>query len=102
MCGIIGYIGDSQAYPFLFNGLKRMEYRGYDSSGIAVINDQKVECFKKAGRIENLESKELKGSLGIGHSRWATHGEANDVNAHPHFDCQKNIFLVHNGKLQRA
>jgi glutamine---fructose-6-phosphate transaminase (isomerizing) len=100
MCGIIGYIGDSQAYPFLFNGLKRMEYRGYDSSGIAVINDQKVECFKKAGRIENLESKELKGSLGIGHSRWATHGEANDVNAHPHFDCQKNIFLVHNGIIE--
>ncbi len=103
MCGIIGYIGESSATPFLLKGLKRLEYRGYDSSGIAVLGEE-IECVKKVGKIENLEEevskRKIEGSIGIGHSRWATHGGATEENAHPHWDCSKNIFVIHNGIVE--
>lgn len=105
MCGIVGYIGKRDALPILIEGLKRLEYRGYDSAGVAVINsDDEVLLFKKAGKVKDLESQFdgdlLKGNIGIGHTRWATHGEPNDINAHPHFDHGKNIFLIHNGIIE--
>ncbi len=103
MCGIVGYIGGENATPFLLKGLKKLEYRGYDSSGIAVLGE-KIECIKKAGKIENLEREvdenKIEGSIGIGHSRWATHGNVTEENAHPHWDCEKNIFIVHNGIVE--
>ncbi len=103
MCGIVAYLGRKQAVPILLNGLKRLEYRGYDSCGITVIN-KKATTLKTKGRIKKLEKlirkKSLKGDWGIGHTRWATHGEPNDINAHPHFDCHKEIFLVHNGIVE--
>jgi glutamine---fructose-6-phosphate transaminase (isomerizing) len=103
MCGIIGYIGESSATPFLLKGLKRLEYRGYDSSGIAVLGEE-IECVKKVGKIENLEEevgkRKIEGTIGIGHSRWATHGGATEENAHPHWDCNKNIFVIHNGIIE--
>jgi glucosamine--fructose-6-phosphate aminotransferase (isomerizing) len=105
MCGIVGYIGKRNSLPVLIEGLKRLEYRGYDSAGVAVINsDSDIIFFKKAGKVKDLEiefDKDLlKGNVGIGHTRWATHGEPNDTNAHPHFDDGKNIFLVHNGIIE--
>lgn len=105
MCGIVGYIGKRQALPILIDGLKRLEYRGYDSAGVAVINDDKeIILFKKAGKVNDLEkvldADLLNGHIGIGHTRWATHGEPNDTNAHPHFDEGKNIFLIHNGIIE--
>ncbi len=103
MCGIIGYIGKRQALPVVLEGLKRLEYRGYDSAGIVVAGDN-VESVKTKGKIEALRNKlqeqELKGNLSIGHSRWATHGEPSDINAHPHWDCKKEIFVVHNGIIE--
>ena len=88
MCGIVGYLGSGVAAPFLINGLSKLEYRGYDSAGIAVINNKSIEVRKFKGRLENLvnDLKEVsvKGNLGIGHTRWATHGEPSDVNSHPH------------------
>ena len=87
MCGIVGYIGDREVYPVLINGLKRLEYRGYDSAGISILN-KKSPIYKCKGKVSDLEkhvkNKDLSGNLGIGHTRWATHGEPNDVNAHPH------------------
>ena len=105
MCGIVGYIGKRNSLPVLVEGLKRLEYRGYDSAGVAVINsDSDIIFFKKAGKVKDLEiefDKDLlKGNVGIGHTRWATHGEPNDTNAHPHFDEGRNIFLVHNGIIE--
>ena len=105
MCGIVGYIGKRNSLPVLLEGLKRLEYRGYDSAGVAVINcDSDIIFFKKAGKVKDLEiefDKDLlKGNVGIGHTRWATHGEPNDTNAHPHFDEGRNIFLVHNGIIE--
>ena len=105
MCGIVGYIGKRNSLPVLLEGLKRLEYRGYDSAGVAVINnDSDIIFFKKAGKVKDLESEFdkdlLNGNVGIGHTRWATHGEPNDTNAHPHFDEGKNIFLVHNGIIE--
>ena len=105
MCGIVGYIGKRNSLPVLLEGLKRLEYRGYDSAGVAVINnDSDIIFFKKAGKVKELESEFnkdlLNGHVGIGHTRWATHGEPNDTNAHPHFDEGKNIFLVHNGIIE--
>ncbi|MBI2415447.1 MAG: glutamine--fructose-6-phosphate transaminase (isomerizing) [Candidatus Kerfeldbacteria bacterium] len=105
MCGIIGYIGKQPATPIIMDGLKRMEYRGYDSAGLAVIvNDQRIECRKKMGKLANLQAElakyDLPGSVGIGHTRWATHGEPNDINAHPHHDCQEEIYLNHNGIIE--
>lgn len=106
MCGIVGYVGDKQAQAVLLNGLKRLEYRGYDSSGMAVILPQKnaVSLRKASGKILALEkilkNKPLSGFTGIAHTRWATHGEPNQVNAHPHLDCKGEIALVHNGIIE--
>jgi glucosamine--fructose-6-phosphate aminotransferase (isomerizing) len=104
MCGIVGYIGKQNATPFLIEGLRRESYRGYDSSGILVVDKNQVTCIKAVGKLENLEKKltgqSLEGNLGIGQVRWATHGEPSEANSHPHFDCQKNIYLVHNGIIE--
>ncbi len=104
MCGIIGYIGKQQATPIIMDGLKRMEYRGYDSAGLAVIQSDDIACHKKEGKLGNLQAElakfDLNGSVGIGHTRWATHGKPSDTNAHPHHDCQEEIYLIHNGIIE--
>ncbi|AAL80281.1 glutamine--fructose-6-phosphate aminotransferase [Pyrococcus furiosus DSM 3638] len=104
MCGIIGYIGPRRASPILVEGLKRLEYRGYDSAGIAVLNEGRIEIRKGAGKIDELVGKlkfqEIPGNIGIGHTRWATHGVPNDINAHPHTDCTGKIVVVHNGIVE--
>ncbi len=104
MCGIVGYVGRSEAAPILLDGLRRLEYRGYDSAGVAIVNDHHVETRKCAGRIAALSTlmseKPLAGSFGISHTRWATHGKVNDENAHPHFDASGKIALVHNGVIE--
>jgi len=104
MCGIVAYLGDKEAQPLLLEGLRRLEYRGYDSSGIAVLNGKGLEITKKVGRIDQLEralsSHPLHGSLGISHTRWATHGKATDVNAHPHTDASGKLAIVHNGVIE--
>jgi glutamine---fructose-6-phosphate transaminase (isomerizing) len=102
MCGIIAYNGKEPAYPIILEGLKRLEYRGYDSAGIAISNGS-INVVKKKGKVDNLIKEvktELKGSIGIGHTRWATHGEPNDVNAHPHLSGDGKIILVHNGIIE--
>ena len=104
MCGIVGYVGYRSAPDFLLEGLHRLEYRGYDSAGIAVQTDSGIEIRKKAGRVGQLESaveeKPLTGLVGIGHTRWATHGETTDVNSHPHFGGNGDVALVHNGVIE--
>jgi len=104
MCGIIGYIGKRNAYPILIDGLKRLEYRGYDSAGIAILNKKKIQLVKAVGRVANLEDKSAKkniiGGVGIAHTRWATHGKPSDKNSHPHQDCSGKISLVHNGIIE--
>lgn len=104
MCGIVGYIGEKQAQDVLLYGLSRLEYRGYDSAGIAVREVAGLKGQKKAGRLSNLsqmlEATPLKGNLGIGHTRWATHGEPSDKNAHPHFSTNQKIAVVHNGIIE--
>lgn len=105
MCGIVGYLGKKQAASLLLEGLRRLEYRGYDSAGISVTNDKnRITTLKAVGKIDVLtnllKKKAPEGAWGIGHTRWATHGAVNEKNAHPHFDCQKNIFLVHNGIIE--
>ena len=104
MCGIVGYVGKKEALPLLIEGLKRESYRGYDSSGVAVFNGEEIVATKAVGKLEKLEEKlgnsEIKGGIGIGHSRWATHGQVTEENAHPHSDCKKNIFVVHNGIIE--
>ena len=106
MCGIIGYVGSKQVVPLLIEGLKRLEYRGYDSAGIAVQSDGRIRVEKVSGKIKALEDKiagcDLHGTSGIGHTRWATHGEPNEVNAHPHVDCNCRVALVHNGIIGTA
>ena len=106
MCGIIGYIGMRGATPLLLEGLKRMEYRGYDSAGVAVMNGSGVETRKAAGKISQLEralaAKPVEGDTGIGHTRWATHGVPNECNAHPHVDCKGDIAVVHNGIIENS
>ena len=106
MCGIIGYIGPRHVTPLLVEGLKRMEYRGYDSAGVAVMNGSGVETRKAAGKISELEhalaSNPVDGDLGIGHTRWATHGVPNEGNAHPHIDCKGDIAVVHNGIIENS
>ena len=106
MCGIIGYIGMRGATPLLLEGLKRMEYRGYDSAGVAVMNGSGVETRKAAGKISQLEralaSSPVLGDTGIGHTRWATHGVPNECNAHPHIDCKGEIAVVHNGIIENS
>lgn len=104
MCGIVGYIGKREAQPILINGLKKLEYRGYDSAGIAVYNDGSIKMSKQVGRLAGLEevlSKEpMVGNLAIGHTRWATHGRPSDVNSHPHFDQNEEFVVVHNGIIE--
>src|SRR6266487_3075462 len=104
MCGIVGYVGRSEAAPILLDGLRRLEYRGYDSAGVAIIDGDRVETRKCAGRIAALAKlmakKPASGSFGISHTRWATHGKVNDENAHPHFDASGKIALVHNGVIE--
>ena len=104
MCGIIGYIGKSDAQPVLLEGLKRMEYRGYDSAGVAILKEGDSATCKKEGKlgnlIEEIGGSTLEGNVGIGHIRWATHGKPTDVNAHPHSDCHDQIYLVHNGIIE--
>jgi len=103
MCGIVGYVGDKKALPILIDSLKRLEYRGYDSAGVAILGEI-LEVVKTAGRIKDLEAKlkdqNLEGSIGIAHTRWATHGVPNDTNAHPHFSESKNIVVIHNGIIE--
>ncbi len=104
MCGIVGYIGKQKATPILIEGLKRLEYRGYDSAGIAVISGNKIFESKSVGKVAELENKingkDISGNIGIAHTRWATHGAPSDKNSHPHSDCRKNIYLVHNGIIE--
>jgi glucosamine--fructose-6-phosphate aminotransferase (isomerizing) len=103
MCGIVGYIGNREAVPVILDGLKRLEYRGYDSAGLVVLNKYRHQLFKEKGRVENLEKMvdpNFNGNLGIGHTRWATHGKPSYKNSHPHFSCDKKIFVVHNGIIE--
>jgi glucosamine--fructose-6-phosphate aminotransferase (isomerizing) len=104
MCGIVAYIGKKEAYPILIKGLKRLEYRGYDSAGIALLDSGKVNLYKRQGKVSNLEEfaagKNLAGHAGIGHTRWATHGAPNDINAHPHYSNDEKIALIHNGIIE--
>ena len=105
MCGIVGYIGEEQAAPILLEGLEKLEYRGYDSAGIAVYNGTSIEMMKSMGRLKILDElthggATLPGTVGIGHTRWATHGSPSDANAHPHFNKEQTIVVVHNGIIE--
>lgn len=105
MCGIVGYIGKREAYPILIKGLQRLEYRGYDSAGVAMLDDKnQLNVYKKKGKVADLvefaKGQNTKGSIGIGHTRWATHGEPNDVNSHPHYSQSKNMVMIHNGIIE--
>ncbi|HOM63585.1 MAG TPA: glutamine--fructose-6-phosphate transaminase (isomerizing) [Dysgonamonadaceae bacterium] len=104
MCGIVGYIGKQQAYDVLIKGLKRLEYRGYDSAGIALLSDNNLNVYKTKGKVSDLEAfaqgKDIGGTMGIAHTRWATHGEPNQVNAHPHYSQSERIALIHNGIIE--
>ena len=103
MCGIVAYIGDKEACPILIKGLQRLEYRGYDSAGIAILNDD-LHVYKTKGKVSRLENfikdKDTSGTIGIAHTRWATHGEPNDINAHPHYSQSKNLAIIHNGIIE--
>src|SRR5881628_3002829 len=104
MCGIVGYVGGQSAVGIIVEGLKRLEYRGYDSAGVAVLHDGTLNVRRAAGRIKMLEGilgeRPLTGSLGIGHTRWATHGRPSEENAHPHTDCDGTLVVVHNGIIE--
>jgi len=105
MCGIVGYVGDKEAAPLLIEGLKRLEYRGYDSAGLAVLDGSRLDIRRRAGKIANLEHALLedpvpRARIGIGHTRWATHGPPSDGNAHPHTDCARSLAVVHNGIIE--
>src|ERR1700730_6685941 len=105
MCGIVGYIGGRRAVPIILDGLRRLEYRGYDSAGIAVLNgNQRLEMRRASGKLRNLEEairiNPMDGPYGIGHTRWATHGRPTEENAHPHRDCTGDIVVVHNGIVE--
>src|SRR5437762_11969818 len=104
MCGIVGYVGHRDAVSFLLPALRRLEYRGYDSAGMATLNGHGLEVHKTAGKISSLESliapAQPSGCLGIAHTRWATHGRPSDVNAHPHLDCGSRVAVVHNGIIE--
>tara|TARA_B100000614_G_scaffold253269_1_gene266994 strand:+ start:1746 stop:3584 length:1839 start_codon:yes stop_codon:yes gene_type:complete len=104
MCGIVSYYGSKDCVPFLINGLRRLEYRGYDSAGVALMDDGHIKAVKKAGKVHELDKKikesPISGSIGIAHTRWATHGEPNDINAHPHQDKTGKIYLIHNGIIE--
>ena len=105
MCGIVGYLGEREALPIILNGLKRLEYRGYDSAGIAIYNGSSISVCKSKGKISRLEKqlkkrKKLNGSVGVGHTRWATHGEPNNINAHPQYSNSNKLCIVHNGIIE--
>ncbi|MFD0761459.1 glutamine--fructose-6-phosphate transaminase (isomerizing) [Lutibacter aestuarii] len=104
MCGIVGYLGNREAYPIVISGLQRLEYRGYDSAGIVLNNDNETNLYKAKGKVATLkkiaENKNTKGKLGLGHTRWATHGIPNDINSHPHFSNSGNLVIVHNGIIE--
>ena len=104
MCGIVGYTGPQQAYPIILKGLKRLEYRGYDSSGVALMHDGALDVYKKKGKVADMEEmlvgKNLNSHIGIGHTRWATHGEPNDRNAHPHSSASGRLAIIHNGIIE--
>src|SRR5512134_1705529 len=106
MCGIVGYIGPKNCVPIILEGLKRLEYRGYDSAGIAIVDKGGIFVEKRAGKVLDLSNRigasngTFAANLGMGHTRWATHGEPNDVNAHPHFDLDKRISIIHNGIVE--
>ena len=105
MCGIVGYIGKRKAYPILIKGLKRLEYRGYDSAGVAIISDDRqLNVYKTKGKVSDLENfvtqKDISGTIGIAHTRWATHGEPCSVNAHPHYSSSEKLALIHNGIIE--
>ncbi len=104
MCGIVGYIGNQKVSGILLNGLKRMEYRGYDSAGVSILTDGSIETIKKSGKVAQLEKlvdhTQFDSTIGIAHTRWATHGEPNDINAHPHHDSSNKISIVHNGIIE--
>jgi glucosamine--fructose-6-phosphate aminotransferase (isomerizing) len=104
MCGIVGYVGSKEAFPILINGLKRLEYRGYDSAGVAMLENEELVLRKCRGRVADLEDhingRHMGGTVGIGHTRWATHGEPNDINAHPHLSSNGDIALIHNGIIE--
>src|SRR5882757_7794483 len=103
MCGIVAYIGPKEAYPIILKGLKRLEYRGYDSAGVALLNSG-LKVYKKKGKVADLEEslvgKDLHATIGIGHTRWATHGEPNDRNAHPHISQSGDLAIIHNGIIE--
>lgn len=105
MCGIVGYLGHREAYPIIIKGLRRLEYRGYDSAGIALYDGEEINLSKTKGKVEDLENKadksiSVKGSLGMGHTRWATHGVPNDVNSHPHYSNSGELVIIHNGIIE--
>ena len=104
MCGIVGYLGHREAFPILIKGLKRLEYRGYDSAGVALINRHSFDLFKKQGKVSVLEdltkNQELTSNIGIAHTRWATHGPPNDENAHPHVSSNGKLAIIHNGIIE--
>lgn len=104
MCGIVGYIGNKNSVPILIDGLKRLEYRGYDSAGVGILSNESAEVYKKEGKVSDLESHisefKLNSKVGIGHTRWATHGIPNEVNAHPHFNPEKTLLVIHNGIIE--
>ncbi len=104
MCGIVCYVGDKEAKPILVDGLKQLEYRGYDSAGLAILNGDRVNFYRSVGKIVELEKKinglRIKGTTGIAHTRWATHGEPTEANAHPHRDQKENVFVIHNGIIE--
>jgi glucosamine--fructose-6-phosphate aminotransferase (isomerizing) len=104
MCGIVGYVGTGEALPVLLEGMERLEYRGYDSAGVAIIHDGRLQVVRRAGRLQELRDAvaglDLGGHLGIGHTRWATHGRPSDENAHPHIDCTGRVAVVHNGIVE--
>ena len=105
MCGIVGYIGTKEAFPILIKGLRRLEYRGYDSAGVALVNnDGSLNVYKTKGKVDNLvefcSDKNVSGTIGIAHTRWATHGEPSSRNAHPHYSSSKNLAIIHNGIIE--
>ena len=105
MCGIVGYVGDREAWPIILEGLQRLEYRGYDSAGIAIVDQSgQIQFRKTVGKVNGLTSSDRqdvpKGWLGLGHTRWATHGRPTHANAHPHTDCHQRIAVVHNGIVE--
>ncbi len=105
MCGIVGYIGHRDAYPVIIKGLQRLEYRGYDSAGITLYDGENIHLAKTKGKVEDLKNKaeasiSTKGKLGLGHTRWATHGVPNDVNSHPHYSNSGDLVIIHNGIIE--